>query len=188
MHPWLNWIEHRPPKAGIARSNRAGCATFYHRGVDMRFVLSLLILLIGLGGCNHVAIKPGVMETNSYVYADYGGYGMRRAIKNELEKRGHRVSVGQAKSSRTGISDDASIEVDAYAIPKNARYVVRVKERQEYFRPIWCSMNGGWWWRFNVSISDQKTGNEILSWFGHGCANSSVRLLNKILDELEIKE
>ena len=25
-HPWLNWIEHRPPKAGIARSNRAGCA------------------------------------------------------------------------------------------------------------------------------------------------------------------
>ena len=25
MHPWLNWIEHRPPKAGIARSNRAGC-------------------------------------------------------------------------------------------------------------------------------------------------------------------
>lgn len=27
MHPWLNWIEHRPPKAGIARSNRAGCAT-----------------------------------------------------------------------------------------------------------------------------------------------------------------
>ena len=26
MHPWLNWIEHRPPKAGTARSNRAGCA------------------------------------------------------------------------------------------------------------------------------------------------------------------
>lgn len=26
LHPWLNWIEHRPPKAGTARSNRAGCA------------------------------------------------------------------------------------------------------------------------------------------------------------------
>ena len=32
MHPWLNWIEHRPPKAGIARSNRAGCASFFHQG------------------------------------------------------------------------------------------------------------------------------------------------------------
>ena len=26
LHPWRNWIEHRPPKAGTARSNRAGCA------------------------------------------------------------------------------------------------------------------------------------------------------------------
>lgn len=25
MHPWLNWIEHRPPKAEIAGSNPAGC-------------------------------------------------------------------------------------------------------------------------------------------------------------------
>ena len=35
MHPWLNWIEHRPPKAGIARSNRAGCTNKYKMAQEL---------------------------------------------------------------------------------------------------------------------------------------------------------
>ena len=50
---------------------------------------------------------------------------------------------------------------------------------------MWCIFNGFWWWNFNVSIADQKTGEELLTWRGRGCANSSVRLLNKILDDME---
>ena len=48
--------------------------------------------------------------------------------------------------------------------------------------------NGFWWWNFNVSIIDRTNNNEILSWRGRGCQNSSLRKLNDILDELEIKK
>ena len=47
--------------------------------------------------------------------------------------------------------------------------------------------NGFWWWNFNLSITNKNTGTEILSWRGRGCANSSLRKLNDILDELEMK-
>ena len=43
-HPWLNWIEHRPPKAGIARSNRAGCAR--NLTAAWRFNLFGLVLFV----------------------------------------------------------------------------------------------------------------------------------------------
>ena len=36
-----------------------------------------------------------------------------------------------------------------------------------------------------MSIADNATGEELLHWTGRGCANSTVRKLNKILDELE---
>ncbi len=60
-----------------------------------------------------------------------------------------------------------------------------VKERKEILRPIWCAFNGFWWWNFNVSITERKTGKEILSWRGRGCQNSSIRKLNSVLNELE---
>ena len=36
-----------------------------------------------------------------------------------------------------------------------------------------------------MSIADNVTGQELLGWSGRGCANSSVRKLNKILDKME---
>ncbi len=42
MHPWLNWIEHRPPKAGTARSNRAGCASLIKNTASAVFFIELL--------------------------------------------------------------------------------------------------------------------------------------------------
>ena len=142
-----------------------------------------LILFVGiLGGCNHVHVVPDSLPHGATVYADRGGYGMRRLIKDHLNARGYKVSVGRATNNRTVTED---IDMDTYLVPRNVQYVVTVKERQEFLRPLWCVFNGFWWWRFNVSIANQKTGEEILSWFGHGCANSSERMLDNLLDIME---
>lgn len=145
-----------------------------------------IIVAIALAGCNSVYIKPGTLNPEETVYVDRGGYTMRRGIKQQMEKRRYNVVVGRAKSSRD-IDGDTDITMDSTTIPKGAKYVVKISERKEMFRPIWCAFNGFWWWNFNVSIADQTTGKEILSWRGRGCENSSLRKLDNILDELESK-
>ena len=112
---------------------------------------------------------------------------MKRSIKEILENRGYNVVVGKLKTNSSFGADDFDGDIERNDIPHNARYVVKVTERSEKFNPFWCPFNGFWWWNFNVSIADQKSGEEILSWRGRGCANSSVRKLNTILDELESK-
>ena len=127
------------------------------------------------------------MEPGVKVYAVRGGYGMKRSVKMELEKRGYDVSVGKLSSAGSGDSESSlsSYEYDRSQIPNDVKYTVRIYERSETLRPIWCLFNGFWWWNFNVSIADQKTGEEILAWRGRGCANSSMRRLNRILKKLE---
>ena len=131
-----------------------------------------------LTACNSISVKPETMITNQTVYADRGGFGMKRSIKNELERRGYKVLVGKAVSAR-------EIDIDSPRIPGNARYYVHVSERDEKFRPVWCAFNGVWWWNFSISVADQKTGEELMTWRGRGCADSSMRLLRKTLDKLE---
>lgn len=139
-----------------------------------------------LSACNYMHVKPDTMEKDVVVFADRGGYSMRRAIKEVLEERGYKVSVGTAKSSSFGTDNSGNdFEIDRTAVPANARYAITVKERSEIFMPIWCFFNGYWWWRFNVSIADQKTGEELLAWSGRGCADSSLRKLDGVLDKLE---
>ena len=86
------------------------------------------------------------------------------------------------------IFETGSFESEISEMPVNAQYLLRVSESGETFRPIWCVFNGFWWWRFYVSIVDQHNGDEILTWTGRGCANSTLRKMDKILDKLEIKE
>ena len=143
----------------------------------------IFISVLSLTACNSVYLKPGTMVPNSVVHAKPLGYGIKRAIKERLEKRGYDVRVGKLKKA---YADDAS-ERETLELPGNVKYVVRVSEYSEYFMP-WCVFNGFWWWRFSVSITDQKEGKEILSWRGRGCQNSSIRKLNEILDELERKD
>ena len=112
---------------------------------------------------------------------------MRRSIKEALESRGYNVVVGKMKSISVFAGDEVESDIERNEIPKNARYVIKVAERREKFNPFWCPFNGFWWWNFNVSIADQKTGTEIMSWRGRGCARSSIQKLNDILDELEQK-
>lgn len=141
-----------------------------------------------LTACNSVYMKPNTLDTSQVFYADRGGYTMRRAIKEQMGKRGYKIVVGSAKSSENIDDSDNSIDIDKNIVPHNAKYIIKTKERKEIFRPIWCAFNGFWWWNFNISIADQQTGSEILSWAGRGCVNSSVRKLDKILDNLEISE
>ncbi len=148
-------------------------------------VLSLFFVIISVSACNSIHIKPNTLDKNQIVYADRGGYTMARAIKERMEKRGYHVVVGKSVSDRKIYGED--IDIDVSTVPNEVKYVVKVKERKERFAPVWCVFNGMWWWRFNVSIASQQTGEELLSWFGYGCENSSLRKLDKILDELEIK-
>lgn len=143
-----------------------------------------------LSACNSVYVKPRTLDKNEVVFANRGGYSMRRSIKERMEERGYTVLVGKAVSSRAVDSDGDNLEgidIDVSRIPANARYIVHVRERKESLSWYWCPFNGFWWWNFNVSIADQKTGEEILSWRGRGCANSSMRRLDDILDKLERK-
>ena len=145
------------------------------------------IVFVGaaMAACNAVNIKPGTLDKSQTIYALYGGYHMRFAVKQELEERGYKVVVGQAKDS---LSDDeffGAVKDDT----KGARYVLRVREpnKTAYFAPIICSFNGFWWWVFDMSIMDQKTGEELLAWTGRGCANGNLRRLNRFMDEVEKK-
>jgi hypothetical protein len=152
----------------------------------MRKFFVLLSFSIFLFGCNSIYVKPGTMEPGAKVFAVRGGYSMKRSVKQKLEEKGFAVVVGRGISSGSGdtSSGDGEYDYDRSSIPSDAKYMVRVYERKEWLRPIWCAFNGFWWWNFNVSIADQKTGEEILAWRGRGCAKSSVRKLDGILEKL----
>lgn len=193
MHPWLNWIKHHPPKVGIARSNRAGCATNFcccarcaftnSWGKTMFRIIAILSLFL-MTACNSVYVKPNSLDPNHKIFVPRGGYSMKRSVKQTMDMRGYNVFVGRL----TETTESSDFDIEKYEIPSDAKYSVRVQERSEIFRPIWCMFNGFWWWNFNVSIVEQKTGTEILSWRGRGCQNSSLRKLNDLLDTMEIKK
>ena len=148
----------------------------------MKYWLVILCSVFGLAACNSVYIKPGTLDTDQKIYAVRGGFGMRRSAKEVLEKRGHKVIVGRAVRITDVLNEDVTYDPNDKNI--RAKYVMLVTESKELFMP-WCIFNGFWWWRFNISIADQKTGEEILSWRGRGCQNSSLKKFNEILDELE---
>ena len=152
----------------------------------MKF-LSMILTLILLAACNSVYFQPNSIEPTQVFYADRGGYGMRKSIKQKMDERGYNVIVGTAVSSRDATTNAESIEIDSAVVPDNARYIVKVSERREKFNPFWCPFNGFWWWNFNISIADQKTGTELLAWRGRACQNSALRMLDDILDEMEVK-
>ncbi len=151
----------------------------------MRNLLCLCCGAIMLTACNSVYMKPNTLDTSEVFYADRGGYSMRRSVKEAMESRGYNVIVGKAKTSKEWTDAEGDSELDTTNIPNNTKYIIKAKERREVFRPFWCALNGFWWWNFNVSIADQETGDELLTWRGRGCANSSIRLLNRILDDME---
>lgn len=154
----------------------------------MRKFICFLSALLMLSACNSVYVKPNTIDPTQTFYADRGGYGMRKSIKQQMEKRGYAVVVGTARASRDFDSDTSDIELNYSSVPKDARYVVKVTERREIFNPIWCPFNGFWWWNFNVSISDQKTGEELMAWRGRICQNSALRMIDDIFDEMEIND
>ncbi|MBO4683138.1 MAG: hypothetical protein J5611_00975 [Alphaproteobacteria bacterium] len=137
--------------------------------------------ILSVSACNSVYMKPATMEPKSVVYAKHGGYSMKRSVKEALERHGYDVRTGKLRRVYGGDEEDK----ESLILPGNVKYIVRVNESTEIFRPVWCAFNGFWWWRFSLSITDQKDGKEILSWRGRGCQNSSLRKLDDILDKLE---
>ena len=149
------------------------------------FKKSVFILILGiLTACNHVHMKPGTLDKSYDIYTTRGGYNMRQATKEHLEQRGYNIKIGKVKSTNNIIESDLG-DYERFAIPTDAKYLMTVSERAEKFRPVWCVLNGFWWWNFNLSVVNQQTAEEILAWTGRGCANSTLRKLDRILDKLE---
>lgn len=153
----------------------------------MKRVILYLMSLLCLCACNTVHIKPNTLEKNATIYSTRGGYTLRPAIKELMQQRGYDIKIGKVQDTND-MFESAVLEGEFFEIPESAQYVMRISENSERFRPIWCAFNGFWWWRFYVSIVEQQTGDEILIWTGRGCANSTLRKMNRILDELEKNE
>lgn len=149
----------------------------------MRLMISVLLCLF-LCGCNSVYYKPNTLDKTATIYTPRGGETMQRSLKEVFDERGYKTHVGKL----TSVVERNPSDIEFYSQPKNIKYSVIIDEQSAILRPIWCVFNGFWWWRFTLAISDRETGQEILSWRGRGCANSSVRKLNDILDDLEMKE
>ena len=142
------------------------------------------LVLLGLTACNHVHMKPGTLDKSQDIYTTRGGYNMRHATKERLEQRGYNIKIGTIENTNNAIETDL-IDFERFSVPTDAQYMLRISERKETFHPVWCALSGFWWWNFNVSIVNQQSGEEILNWRGRGCANSSLRRLDRILDKLE---
>ncbi len=154
----------------------------------MRVVIFASILLISLCGCNRLVIKPGTLKPGAEIYTTRGGYSMRPAVKEVLEKRGYDVKIGKVRGTSNSFVETEMFESETFYVPGDARYILKVSETRDKFRPAQCLFNGFWWWRYSVSLVDQKAGKELLSWSGRSCSNTAVRRFNKILDQLEIQE
>jgi hypothetical protein len=135
-----------------------------------------------LAACNVVNIKPHSLDKSQLIYADRGGYSMKFAVKQELEDRGYKITVGKNKG--VGSNEDSSWSNDD---PLGAKYVIKVQEKIPDFSPLVCLFGGFYWWHFNVSIADQKTGEELLAWTGRGCQGNAIRRLRRLMDKLEQK-
>ncbi|MDR1826479.1 MAG: hypothetical protein LBQ49_02180 [Rickettsiales bacterium] len=144
----------------------------------------LVVLALLLSACNSIHMKPRSLDKSETIYAWYGGYHMRHAVKSELDARGYNVVVGKLKNSITDTGDHVVSMADIIDM-QGARYVFRVREHNKRFAPLWCMFNGFYFWVFDVSIADQKSGEEILSWSGRGCAYGNLSRLKSIMDELE---
>ena len=150
-------------------------------------IIGIIGIMAALSGCNSIYVRPNAtMEPGTMVYVKRGGYTMKRTIKSEMEQRGYDMFVGRLKTVREKSDGDDEMVLDK--MPADVKYIVTVAEREEKFRPIVCSLRGMWWWNFNVSISEQETGHEIMSWRGRGCADGEVMKLNRVLDKLEGKK
>ena len=150
----------------------------------MKRVILYLMSLLFLCACNTVHIKPNTLEKNATIYSTRGGYTLRPAIKELMQERGYEIKIGKITDS-DNMFENGIFEGEIFDIPESAQYILRVSENSERFRPIWCALNGFWWWRFYVSIVDQHNSKEILTWTGRGCANSTIRKMENILDKLE---
>ena len=153
----------------------------------MNKLCTSLVTIILLSGCNSVYMKPKTLDKNAVFYVDAGGFLMQQGVKETMERRGYNLTVGhkKASASTTYITAEGTESKISEAAIGTAKYVVHIAESTNKFYPVWCSLNGFWWTRFNISIADNITGQELLHWTGRGCTNSSVRLFDKILDDME---
>jgi hypothetical protein len=124
------------------------------------------------------------MEPNSVIYVRRGGSLVKLAAKKHLEERGHTLTAGKLGGVRV-LDDDTGLSDDYAKIPSSVNYVLTVKERSHSLRPIWCFFNGFWLLSYDISIVNNKSGEELLLWTGFGCMNSTVRKMERTLDDLE---
>ena len=85
----------------------------------MKRILILPILL--LTACNSVYVKPDSLDKSATIYAQRGGYTMKRSIKESLEKRGYNVVVGKLKTSTYVDGEETEGDIERNDIPSGVR-------------------------------------------------------------------
>lgn len=182
-------MDNAPPSEGgdCGFESRWARQVFIQGYAYMRSVVYAFCIVIGLGGCNRIVMQPNSLTPGADIYTSRGGYTMRAAAKTIMAERGYDVKIGRIRKTSHFVESEM-FESETFFVPANARYILKVSESRDLFRPFWCAFNGFWWWRYNVSIVDQQVGKELLVWTGRNCANTSVRMFNDILDKLEKSE
>lgn len=135
-----------------------------------------------LTSCTNLMIKPdSINPRNRTIYTQRGGDGMLYRAKTILADRGWDLKVGKAKGD---INSDG-LDIESVKIDSNTHYYMKVKRYKLWFVPLYCMFNGGEFWVYNVSIANNQTGEELLIWDDYGCADSSAKRFNELLDILE---
>ena len=102
----------------------------------------ILSIILPLAACNSVYVKPNSLDTSQKIYVPVGGYSMKRSIKLAMQNRGYNIRTGALIKTHDTADDSNDFDLETYQIPSGTKYSVRVRERSEIFRPIWCIFNG----------------------------------------------
>lgn len=150
----------------------------------------LLFVPIIMAGCTYVRVKPNTLDRSEVIYVERGGHQMLMATKDILESRGYNVTVGEKRATvgPTFIESKNPDSIMARASDNHARYVVDVNERRDFWLAFPCLFHGMWWWSYDLSVSDNKTGDEILNMTTRGCAAWTEGRFKKYLNQIEIAE
>lgn len=143
----------------------------------------VLALSIALVGCNFMTIEPHSLDKSKIIYMERTTNPMGHAIRNFLTKKGYKLTSG----FRRARVDHIFINKSAKDVDKTPTYFLGISARSSGVWPVWCVFNGFNHWDFDMHIIDNETGQEIFTWSGFGCQNSSLRKLDRALDELKIK-
>ena len=100
----------------------------------MKIFLGLFLPIIVLSGCNSVHMHPNTLDTTEVLYVDAGGKIMTQKIKERMEQRGYKLTVGHKRASikTTYITSTGEESIISEADIGKARYLIFMQETKGF--------------------------------------------------------